>query len=409
MLRLGTYITINSDSYTKRTKIITGGVWTNTIPNVFNNIKKMYHTKAVYINYFDKQLIVYRPNMSLIVYHPDPSLITPCGINLSKLKHSDLIELIYSWLLLTLLGLLYLTSFLLGDDDIDSMALEKLHVEESYKDKSNVEEKDTDYEYFYFNSFISMFKSSRGDKTCSVNQLSNPIHDDKCFTLNNFPIGSSGNIPDTINGEKSSILNNIPVPFGNNTPNEITIDKDDTINKEQVTVNTNLDKVAESIFTPFTPNTLETLKHEIDSTDKAIKDIINSSDTRKLSIPIADKLSRLMEEHQYFLSQHKNHLESLVDRSNESIGSIESKLSEITDHETRLSEMRTNLINHKLKLVQDVNNSSNDLTILTNVRKSSTGIWKKSLSKEEIKLIEELEDKVIKDTIKNRIELENKD
>lgn len=165
------------------------------------------------------------------------------------------------------------------------------------------------------------------------------------------------------------------------------------------------------MFTPFTPNTLEVLKHEIDTTNKAVKDIINHSDNRQLSLSTARKLSSLMEDQQYLLNQHKNHIQALTDKPNQSLDSVENKLSDINEHETKLNEMRRNLMDYKYKLIQDINKPmlNHDSDDFSNTRKVSTGIWKNYLSKEEIKLVDGLKDKVLKDTIKNRIELEKKD
>lgn len=64
-------------------------------------------------------------------------------------------------------------------------------------------------------------------------------------------------------------------------------------------------------------------------------------------------------------------------------------------------------MDYKHKLTQDINKSmvNNDFV---DIRKVSTGTWKQYLSEKEINLIDGFEDKVLKDTIKNRIYLEKK-
>lgn len=74
--------------------------------------------------------------------------------------------------------------------------------------------------------------------------------------------------------------------------------------------------------------------------------------------------------------------------------------------------MKDSLVDYKCKLIQDLDKKDNQLghdsNNFYNTRKVSSGVWKESLSKEEVNFIEGLDDELLKDTIKNRIELEEK-
>lgn len=112
-------ITINSDSYTKRTKITSKGLWVNTKPNIL--YKKDYHTfsKNIYINYFDKELIIYRPNTSLIVYKPCKlSICVNNNLYPSYKKVSYFNYYIYPSLLFIVCILLYIISFIFTEEDV---------------------------------------------------------------------------------------------------------------------------------------------------------------------------------------------------------------------------------------------------------------------------------------------------
>ena len=257
-------------------------------------------------------------------------------------------------------------------------------------------------------SWVSLFKSSENNKIYPTsNQLSQTY--------------------DCSNGfEKTFTEKNLSIKSDNNIINQVFIEKfklypQDMVNKQYITLNTDLERFdmpdlvskdndPNPIFTPFTPNTLNALNHEIDTTDKAVKHIIKNTEDRELSLSTARKLSSLLAEQEYFFNQHKTHLEAIINKSNQSLESVENKLSYINIHENKLNEMKNNLMDYKCKLIQDINKPilNHDSNDLSNTRNVSTGNWKKYLSQEEIKLIDSLDNKVLKDTIKNRIELEKK-
>jgi hypothetical protein len=67
------------------------------------------------------------------------------------------------------------------------------------------------------------------------------------------------------------------------------------------------------------------LNAEISKTDKAIKDITNKIDNCELPSQDKRKLSGLLEEQEYFINQHKNHIESLNNRDQESFKNVDEK------------------------------------------------------------------------------------
>ena len=68
---------------------------------------------------------------------------------------------------------------------------------------------------------------------------------------------------------------------------------------------TNYDNIP---FSPFTPNTLGILNSEISIADREIKDLLNKDENIPLSNKDKERLALLLEEHEYFVNKHKNHL-----------------------------------------------------------------------------------------------------
>lgn len=118
-----------------------------------------------------------------------------------------------------------------------------------------------------------------------------------------------------------------------------------------------------------------------------------------------------MEEQQYFIDQHKNHLESLNNKDLESFKNVEDKIQIASKIENQVKELKENLNQYKEKLNQDIDkyrtrdNLEDDS--LDSTRKVSDNKWKENLSPEEINAVESLDDKAVRDTVKNRIDLEN--
>lgn len=122
-------------------------------------------------------------------------------------------------------------------------------------------------------------------------------------------------------------------------------------------------------------------------------------------------MSGLLEEQKYFIDQHKNHLESLNNRELESLKNVEDKIEMAYKIEKQVNELKENLNQYKEKLNQDIDKYSTRDNLkedsLDSTLKVSDGKWKENLNPEEIKAVESLDDKAVRDIVKNRIDLEN--
>ena len=118
-----------------------------------------------------------------------------------------------------------------------------------------------------------------------------------------------------------------------------------------------------------------------------------------------------MEEQQYFIDQHKNHLESINNKDLESLKNVEDKIQIASKIENQVKELKENLNQYKEKLNQDLDKYSTRDNLeedsLDSTRKVSDNKWKENLSPEEINAVESIDDKAVRDIVKNRIDLEN--
>lgn len=406
-------ITINSNSYTKREKIYMNNKWLDTKPNVLNITKgKSYHTsvsrKRVYLNYFDLNLVTYKPVvLDLVVYkaHNLDMVLFKKFINNSWTWDSQNTNLkrnvsIKEYIFLSIALGLYVFSFLFKQDPlvnneifIGEIEPSELELEEdleykSVKDSSILEIKSYTFEE---SSSISRWEDSinnekekqllsdeelkldcpeNKDKTLYENFLNRDL--DKEISIPNTLINTEVNIPCPSHASHASHENKLP-------------------------------------FSPFTPNTLEELNSEIYKTGQAVKDITNKIDNGELATQDKRKLSVLLEEQQYFIDQHKNHLESLNNKDLESFKNVEDKIQIASKIENQVKELKENLNQYKEKLNQDIDkyrtrdNLEDDS--LDSTRKVSDNKWKENLSPEEINAVESIDDKAVRDIVKNRIDL----
>ena len=97
-------------------------------------------------------------------------------------------------------------------------------------------------------------------------------------------------------------------------------------------------------------------------------------------------MSVLLEEQQYFIDQHKNHLESLNNKDLESLKNVEDKIQIASKIENQVKELKENLDQYKEKLNQDIDKYSTRDNLeedsLDSTRKVSDNKWKENLSQE---------------------------
>jgi hypothetical protein len=108
-------------------------------------------------------------------------------------------------------------------------------------------------------------------------------------------------------------------------------------------------------FTPFTPTTLDHLNSEINKTDNEIKNAVNNMDNRIVSNSERDRLSNLLENKEYLVKQHKNHIDSESLKDNADLQSIKNKVNLAEKLEAQVKSLKENLNEIKNKLDQDIN------------------------------------------------------
>ena len=448
---------LSSDSYTKREKIYMDNRWVDTKPKVIdnlssnnstvlnygktksqvsNNTKKAYHTisfREININYFDRDLVIYkRPPLDLIIYEPsvldlviyevsyldlvlfgyikpvrskyifkdnnlihsDHSLYFIYKENIAKL--SSILSLCYYYIVTYLpfisIFCLYLISFLFQDEYpnengemlatelevLDDIIVQKEKPEILETIKISIWEQDEESNYTDYNK--ELYTPNESVKSNDVEDYSN-----KYIGLEDIRYLFEDCVPD-----KQTSLDN-------NSPTNTDIKNNDN----------------HPPFTPFTPNTLDTLNSEISKTDQAIKYITSKIDKNELAGQDKRKLSALLEEQQYYINQHKNHIESVNAKDQESLSNIEEKYKMADELENQIKELKENINKYKEKLNKDIEKNNYDFKeeaktdYLDNTRKISDGRWKEGLNQQEIQSIENIDNKNVREMVKNRIDFEN--
>ena len=170
-------------------------------------------------------------------------------------------------------------------------------------------------------------------------------------------------------------------------------------------------------FTPFTPSTLDELNTEIFKANALVKEITNKIESDDVSEQDKRKLSGLLEQQEYFINQHKYHLNSIYNNDNKSLSNVENMLTSAENIEKQVKDFKENINSYKNKLNLDITkhetndnqDNSKDQDLLKSTRKVSDGNWKQGLTYQEINAIKSIDNKTVKDTVKNRIDISNSD
>lgn len=108
------------------------------------------------------------------------------------------------------------------------------------------------------------------------------------------------------------------------------------------------------------------MNYEIDKTDKAIKDITKKTDNSELASQDRRELSVLLEEQEYFINQHKYHIESLNCKDQESLKNLEDKYKKTEQLEHQVKQLKENINECKEKLNKNLENTNNSFGFGTN-------------------------------------------
>lgn len=163
-------------------------------------------------------------------------------------------------------------------------------------------------------------------------------------------------------------------------------------------------------FSPFTPNTLDDLNTQISKNNEDIKEITNDIDKGDFLPQDKRKLSDLLEYQEYYLNQHKNHMESLYNKDKESLVGVDNKLAVLEQIENQIKDYKENLNSYKDKLNYDITkyenetvDSLNKLDPLEKTSEVNDNNWKEGLSDKDIDAISKIDNKRVQDSVKTHM------